>query len=273
MTTIEINGTELFHVRVGSGAPALVLHGGLGIDQTLYRTLDPLGDRLELVYYDHRGNGRSARPDPSTLTMEQWADDAAALASELFPGERFIAIGHSFGGFIAQELAIRHTAALAGLVLVCTTPGQLGAGEEPASEGPPVPAEFVEVISTPPATDDEYASGMRRLLPFYFRDTPPEEAWSLLDDTIFDAAAMRRGFEVLGSWSSVDRLGGVDVPTLVAAGRHDAITAAPQTHRIAARLPDAEVVVLEESAHFPWMEEPAAFFAAVRDWLGRRGLA
>jgi pimeloyl-ACP methyl ester carboxylesterase len=205
--------------------------------------------------------------------MEQWADDAAALAAQLFPGQRFIAIGHSFGGFIAQELAIRHPEALEGLVLVCTTPGQLGVGEEPAPEGPPPPPEFLEVISSPPETDEEYASDMRRLLPFYFHAPPPDEAWRLLEDTVFDAAAMRRGFEVLASWSSVDRLGGVDVPTLVVAGRHDAMTAAPQSHRIAAGLPDAEVVVLEESAHFPWMEEPEVFFEAVRDWLGRRQLA
>jgi proline iminopeptidase len=273
VSTVEINGTELFHTRIGRGTPALVLHGGLGVDQNLYRSLDPLGDRLELVYYDHRGNGRSGRPDPSTLTMEQWADDAAALAARLFPGRRFIGIGHSFGGFIAQELAIRHSQALAGLILVSTTPGQLGAGEDPAPEGPPPPPEFIEVVSTPPETDEEYATGMRRLLPVYFHGPPPDEAWRLIDATVFDAATMRRGFEVLASWSAVDRLGGVDVPTLVVAGRNDAITAAAQGQRIAARLPDAEVVVLEDSAHFPWMEEPAAFFEAVREWLDRRQLA
>jgi proline iminopeptidase len=92
-----------------------------------------------------------------------------------------------------------------------------------------------------------------------------------MDGTIYSAAAMRRGFEELAGWSSVDRLHEVDVPTLLIAGRHDALTAWPQSERIAARLPDSEVVILEESGHIPWLDEPDAFFAAVRDWLERRG--
>jgi proline iminopeptidase len=78
---------------------------------------------------------------------------------------------------------------------------------------------------------------------------------------------MVRGFEVLASWSSVDRLAGIVAPTLVLGGRHDVFTAWPQAHRIASRIPGAEVVVFEESGHFPWIEEPDRFFAVVRDWL------
>lgn len=63
MPIAKINGADLFYLTRGEGLPCLVMHGGLGLDHTyLHPWLDPLGDTLQLVYYDHRGNGRSGRP-------------------------------------------------------------------------------------------------------------------------------------------------------------------------------------------------------------------
>jgi proline iminopeptidase len=272
MTTLDVNGTQVFMQEVGVGPVALVLHGGLGIDQQPYRTLDPLSSMLRVVYLDHRGNGRSSRPDPVTLTMTKWADDAAAVAGVVNHGEPVIVIGHSFGGFIAQELAIRHPGMLRALILVATTPGQLGTGEEPAPEGPPVPDEFAALLAALPTTDSELAASMAALAPAYLHAAPPEVLIASMAETIFSAVAIRRGFEELATWSSVDRLGAVRVPVLVVAGRHDVFTSWPQAERIAKRLPDAEVTVFENSGHFPWLDEPAAFFDAIADWLSRHQL-
>ena len=267
MAIADVNGVQLYYEEVGAGAPALVMHGGLGLDHTPYRGLDRLTPRLRLVYYDHRGNGRSSRPAPAELTMEAWADDGAALARHVAGREPVVVIGHSFGGFIAQEMAIRHGDAVRALILVATTPGQLGVGEAPAPEGPPIPHEFVELLQEMPKTDDELAIGMARLAPAYLHEAPAERLTSLMAETVFSAVAMRRGFEELATWSAVDRLHGVDIPTLVIAGRHDAFTSWPQADRIAARLPHAEVVVLERSGHFPWIEEPDLFFDTITSWL------
>ena len=272
VTMLDVNGAQLFMQEIGSGPVALVLHGGLGVDQQPYRGLDSLATMLHLVYVDHRGNGRSSRPDPATLTMTQWADDAAAVAGSVGAGEPAIVIGHSFGGFIAQELAIRHPTAVRALILVATTPGQLGTGEQPAPEGPPIPDEFAALLTAMPATDEELAARMAELAPAYVHTAPPEVLTASMAQTVFSAVAMRRGFEELATWSSVDRLAAVATPSLVIAGRHDAFTAWPQAERIAQRLPDAEVIVLENSAHFRWLDEPDAFFDAITDWLTRRRL-
>jgi proline iminopeptidase len=269
---ISIPGAEIMVEEIGDGPVALVLHGGLGLDHQTYRSLDPLASSLRLVYLDHRGNGRSTG-DPATATMVQWAADAAAVASDVAGDEPVIVIGHSFGGFIAQEMAISHGAQVRAAILLTTTPGQLGDGEEPVPDGPPMPAEFGEMLSNMPETDEEYAAFMQRLAPAYLHDTPIEVLRDAMRDTVFSAAAMRRGFEELARWSAVDRLHQVTVPVLLVAGRHDAFTAWPQSERIAARLPDAEVLIFEHSGHFPWLEEPDAFFPAIEDWLLRRGLA
>src|SRR5215210_6762462 len=71
MPVAHLNDTELFYVEVGEGLPCLVMHGGLGFDHSaLHPWLDPLGDVMRLVYYDHRGNGRSGRPPSQTITFE-----------------------------------------------------------------------------------------------------------------------------------------------------------------------------------------------------------
>jgi proline iminopeptidase len=267
---VEIDG--LYFEEFGAGTPALVLHGGLGLDLHPYRSLDPLAGDLRLIYIDHRGNGRSTRPDPATMTMVSWADDAAAAGRSLAGDEPIVVIGHSYGGFIAQEMAIRHADIVRALVLVCTTPGQLGTGEKPAVEGPALPQEFAEMLSSMPQTDGALASSMEALAPAYLHRAEPDRLRSLMSDTVFSASAMRRGFEVLAEWSSVDRLGSIAAPTLVVAGRHDPFTAWPQAERIARRIPDADVVVFEHSSHFPWLDEPEQFFTTVTEWLRQRGV-
>ena len=59
MPLAHINGTELFYVEVGEGAPCLMMHGGLGFDHTsLHPWFGPLSDVMRLLYYDRRANGR-----------------------------------------------------------------------------------------------------------------------------------------------------------------------------------------------------------------------
>src|SRR6476620_1646126 len=87
--------------EVGSGFPLIVLHGGPGLDHSMFRPyLDALGDEYRLLYVDERGQGRSQRLDPATLSLEVFASDVDLLA-ETLELERFALLGHSFGAIIA----------------------------------------------------------------------------------------------------------------------------------------------------------------------------
>jgi proline iminopeptidase len=262
--TVVVNGIELFYVVDGDGPPCLVPHGGLGVDHTLYRhSFAPLAATNRLVFWDHRANGRSGGSADS-ITIPQLADDAAALGTEL-GFDRFNLLGHSYGGFVSQELVLRHPDRVARLVLSNTTPGQLGTGEDPdAYAGEPPPDDFVELVSVLPGSDDDYASLFAAMIPYYFHD--PAKAPSLAD-VIFRVDAMLHGFMALSSWSSVDRLGSVGCPTLLVGGRHDLFTGWRQQFRIGDRIPGATVEVLDDSGHFPWLEEPDRYFPLVQEFL------
>ena len=268
MPEVAVNGTTIWYQRDGVGPPCLVLHGGLGVDHTLYRrSLQPLAPRLELVFVDHRGNGRSGRPPVETITIEQLADDAAATARAL-GFERALVFGHSYGGFIAQELALRHPTLVRALMLIDTTPGQLGAEEsEDDYRGPPPPPEMIELLSRLPESDQQVADSIRLLVGLYLHQSDVERAVQLFEGTVYSRDALVQGFVALAGWSAVDRLSTISAPTLVTVGRHDLFTSPPQADRIADRVPNSQRVVFEHSGHIPWLDEPDEFFAIVNGWL------
>jgi len=179
-----------------------------------------------------------------------------------------VVFGHSYGGFIAQEFAIRHPDKVAALILCDTAPGQLGEGEVESS-GPPPPQQFIDFISNGPYTDAEFTEGMKTLIPTFFHRREAADVERSLDGSVYCASANSRGFEVLAEWSAVDRLTSITPPTLITVGSHDVFTSPSQSHRIAQRIPHAELVEFPQSGHMPWMDEPDRFFEVVGEWLRR----
>lgn len=101
----------------------VLLHGGPGMDHSTYKsaTAPDLTDIAQVVYYDHRGNGRSDLGDPDDWTLDVWADDVVRLCDALGI-ERPIVVGASFGGFVAQRYLARHPDHPARVALICTSP-------------------------------------------------------------------------------------------------------------------------------------------------------
>jgi proline iminopeptidase len=98
----------------------IVLHGGPGFDHAGLRPeFDGFADIAQVIYLDHRGNGRSVPSDPSTWTLAQWGDDIVAFCAALGIS-RPIVLGQSFGGMVAQAYAIRHPDHAAGIILSST---------------------------------------------------------------------------------------------------------------------------------------------------------
>ena len=119
MTTLPIRDVSLFVDVVGHGYPLALLHGGPGADHWSMLPLRRCADRFTLVFYDHRGNGRSNGAPVSSMTWENLTADADALRERL-GFERWAVLGHSFGGQVALEYALRYPGRLSHLVLLDT---------------------------------------------------------------------------------------------------------------------------------------------------------
>ena len=270
MPIAHLNGTQLFYVEVGEGLPCLVMHGGLGFDHTcLHPWLDPLGEQMHLIYYDHRGNGRSGRPPVETLTFERFCADADALREHL-GFERIAVLGYSFGGFIALEYALRYPQRLSHLVLLGTAPAS-NYGEEVVANARRKGATLEQLEALDASVDDD--AGFWRLWkliePLYFYTYDEDLAWRVLGKTKVSFEAAEAGDAILEGWDLTPRLGEISAPTLILVGRDDFVCPPSQAEIMHQRIPDSELVVLEKGGHLAHAERPEAFFEAVRGWLER----
>ncbi len=269
----KVNGTELFYTVHGEGRPMLVMHGGLGVDHTVFRPwLDPLGDRFQLIFYDHRGNGRSERPASlAGVDHGTWAADADALRDHLGHDRIFI-LGNSYGGVLGQEYALRFGDRLDGLVLVSSLPawdwGDVVLANVRA-RGTPEQIDFVvNQAGEPVAGDAELRKIFQLLFPLYFKSYDPRLGAEIDARISYSAAGFNRGFvECLPQLDVLSRLHEIVAPTLVIGGRHDWITPiAESADRLHARIPNSEQVVFEHSGHFPFIEEQERFLSVVGKW-------
>lgn len=274
---VPLANGSLYCERLGHGRPMLLMHGGLGLDHTVFRPwLDPLADSAELIFYDHLANGRSPFDGaPEELTHELWVDSADQLRAHL-GHERVVLFGHSYGALLALEYALRHPDRLDALILSNVAPAldYPEAVMANARRKAPDDATFqavIDLLSGPLPDDDAWAAAFRRVFPLYFHDYDPARHDAVLDDVAFRVAPMNRStFECLPSFAVEDRIGGITVPTLVLSGADDWIM--PPEHagdRVAAAIPDAQHVVFQHSGHWPFVEENDRFIEVVRGWLAQ----
>ncbi len=279
----HVNGVDLFFDVEGSALvpdgsamvdkPTLVLlHGGPGCDHSYFKPwLSPLADQAQLVFVDHRGNGRSGRVDQTTYTIEQMADDLEALRHHLGLG-RIAVLGHSFGGMVAQVYALRHPQSLSKLILSNTTPSAKfwdDAQEMAAKMATPEQlAVLPHLFKGTLTSQEDFDAWWATCMPLYFHQTSPE--------TVNQVCTRMRGEVVVANYMMAHEiphydvrasLTAVQVPTLVIAGRHDWVTPISQSEAILQALPAADLVVQESSGHMGFIEENEGYLAAVRAFL------
>ena len=255
-----VDGDALFHETCGSGPDLLVLHGGPGLDHTCYRPwLDPLADRARLVFVDLRGNGRSPPLPAEAPPYHTWIDDVERLRGSL-GSSRVLLFGHSSGGFIAQEYALRCPDAVAGLILCATAPvfdfGDVILRNATARATPTQLDSLLRVFSGALRTDDELRDAYLDLLPLYFHGTHSSIQRAAFERTRFRVAPFTYAVSFWFPRFDVrDRLREIKVPTLILAGADDfMMPLAEGSRRIAAEIPAAELVVFDQSGHCPFID-------------------
>ena len=132
MPTVSVNGIELYYERAGHGPPVLFLNGSGSTLADIAPLVDVVAGHLEVVAHDQRGLGRSAKPR-GPYTMADYAADALGLLDHVGWSTCRV-VGVSFGGMVAQELAVTAPQRVERLALLCTSPGGPGGSSFPLHE-------------------------------------------------------------------------------------------------------------------------------------------
>jgi proline iminopeptidase len=249
---------------------AMVIHGGPGGDHSGFKpSFSPLAARMQLVYFDHRGQGRSDAADPVTYTLDENVEDMEALRRHLGLGP-VVSIGTSYGGMVAMAHAARYPEAVSHLILIVT-----------ASHGGFI--ERAQEIVRERGTDEQravcetlWAGGFRTVEqlrhyyavmgPMYARSHNPAGADAGRARSIHSPEPLNRAFGPNGFLRNFDlrpELPRITAPTLVLAGRHDWICPVEFSEEIARLIHDADLRVFERSSHSIRSDEPESMVDAM----------
>ncbi len=275
MTTMSIRGVSLFVEVVGQGYPIVLMHGGPGSDHSTLSPFRACADRFTVVFYDHRCNGRSEGADLSSMTWDNLTADAEALRQEL-GFEQWAVLGHSFGGMVALEYALRYPQSLSHLMLLSTCGDtwwvQQNAPEILAKRGyRPATVELARRFFNGEITPDETTPAMFKLGGAYYHRLTPLQLFrdlrlGLRVKSRPEAQIFGYG-QLLKGWSVMDRLGEIQVPTLVLAGRDDFQFPPEHQAQLAAGIANARLEIIEHAGHNAPTERPAKVIEAVMDFM------
>ncbi len=253
---------------------AMVIHGGPGGDHTGFKpAMSPLADTMQLVYFDHRGQGRSARGDPALYTLDENVQDMEALRLHLGLGP-VVSIGTSYGGMVAMAHAARYPAAVAKLILIVT-----------ASHGGfvPVAERFIRDHGTPDQqrvcqrlwdgsfqTPEQMAEYYAVMAPLYSHTHDPATAGAVRGRATYAPEPLNRAFGpdgVLRTFDLRPEIAHIAAPTLILAGRHDWICPPSFSEEIHRLIPASHLRIFEGSSHSIRTDEPAALNDAIRAFV------
>lgn len=272
------DGTRLAYTEVGSGPRLVCLPGGPGRASAYLEDLGGLAGERTLVLLDTRATGHSEVPaDPSTLRFDRLADDVEALREHLGEDQLDV-LGHSAGCLVAQAWAAAHPDRVRSLVLVTPSDRLQGGSREDvaairesrsAEPWYAGAAEAQDALSY--ANPAQQQALVRATRPFFYgRWDERTQAHAATADTQSSKRAelgFGAGVEQVDVAGMLAALGSLDVPVLVVGGERDALTGVASVSTVAASFPRATTAVLPRAGHFPWVDEPEAFRAAVAAFL------
>lgn len=264
----------------------LLLHGGPGWDHSAFKpTMSRLASVAQVVYLDHRGNGRSDPSTPDLWTLDRWADDVVRFC-EVLEIVRPVVLGSSFGGTVAMNYAARHPGHAAGLILTNTTAKRrpdLVLDTFERLGGPEAREIARRYIEAPDAAAE--AAYLKTCVPLYGRarrlgltDTAAQQARAVRRPEVvyhyYNGGADGRGGEVK-RMDLLPALGRIDCPTLVMAGGDDPITPIGCAREIVAALrPDrVRFEVFEGCGHALIEDDTDRFLLLIAEFVTQIGEA
>jgi len=280
---IDVHGLFLYYTEIGHGEPLILLHGGPGGSHNYFLPyLLRLARTNRLIFMDERGSGKSAKlEDPSGYTVENMADDVEALRQALGLGSINL-LGHSFGGVVAQNYALRYQQNLSHLILANTFDSTRELNQiwtELKQKIDPEHLRRIEELEKQglfgkgkPWEHDRYTAEYAELAwgwayyPYLYENHPsptynPLGNLGIAWDVYREMSGSNGEFVIDGNMTSVEyaeKLRNVHVPTLVIAGEHDAWSLA-MSHEMNDCIAGSRLAVLPQSKHMTFVDQTEMF--------------
>jgi 3-oxoadipate enol-lactonase len=246
----------------GNGPPLLLVHG-FPLDHSMWQAqIAEFATTHRVIAPDLRGFGLSDASG-ETVTMEQFADDLAALLGGLSVTEPVVFCGLSMGGYVAWQFFARHRAQLSKLILCDTraaadspeaAQARLATAAKVLGEGAQAVANSMPAKLFAPAAIDEQPNVVAATRQVMLNTRPQAIAAALR------GMAERADFR--------ERLATIDVPTLVVCGTFDSIVPLAEMRDIAAQIPHAQFAEIPAAGHMSPLEQPAAVNEVMRKFMG-----
>lgn len=273
----SINGTELFVKRMGDGEPIIIVHGGPVLEHGyLVPYFKPLAENYELIYYDQRLSGRSsAEVDSSGITLANFVEDIEELRKEV-GAEKIHLMAHSWGGLLAMKYAIKYPSHLNSLILLNSMPASTQLWQEESrmvanrtSREDSLKRQEImqsELFRTNPS------EAIEQLLVVSFRNQFENPALAdslnffIPDDYMARSQRFGNLMPDLMNYDLHADLGSMQVPTLLVYGESEP-AAMLSGSDLDSVMPNSKLVVMENSGHFPFIEQPEAFIDEIEGFL------
>jgi pimeloyl-ACP methyl ester carboxylesterase len=251
---VHVNGISLYYEVHGQGQPLVLI---MGLRRNLvwwYRQLPELSRHFRVIVFDNRGAGRSDQPDVP-YSIKLLAADTAGLMVTLGLGPAHV-LGVSMGGYIAQELALAHPELVRGLILGCTSCG----GRRAVLMSPELRERFVANEGLTPEQI------LRKDMNIYFSDRyiagHPEEIAQFVKLSLLHyqpAFAFFRQLDACLEHDTVDRVGSIPAPTLIASGDDDPLVPFTNSLILQELMPRAKLEVFPGGRHCFFLEQAEEF--------------
>jgi proline iminopeptidase len=279
----KVRDTELFFDVEGLGwvpdGPSLrekpvtvLLHGGPGADHTGYKpTFSSLADATQLIYLDHRGQGRSQRGNPADYTLDNNVEDLEALRQYLGLASIMV-IGGSYGGMVALAYASRYPQQVSKLMVYATAPSHhfLPLAQETLQNLGTVEQQAIaqHLWDGTFRDDDHLRSYFRILGPLYALKYDGEQAAIGSQRTILSHQATNQAFGgFLRTFDLMPELARITAPTLVLGAQQDWICAPEFSQSIANAIPQAQCHIVQNCGHMIRTDQPAALMGHLRSFI------
>jgi 3-oxoadipate enol-lactonase len=262
MPRTRIGDIEVFYEVHGSGEPVVLIHGLSMDSSTWFNQIPVLSQKYQVIVFDNRGVGQTDAPNEAYST-EMMADDAAALLKFLNVDNAHI-LGFSMGGMIAQTIALKYPEVVKSLLLIST-----------AARFPARSKQLVQIWLRMLNENVSLETRIREGFSWVYTNEFFEH-----DETVTDSVNLAlnhphplsiHGFAgqvaALIQHDTRSQISQISVPTLVLIGGDEILIPVEFSEELAAKIPKAELVILERGAHNCWMEFPEPFNQAVMHFL------